>query len=331
MPLEDLTGTDKYLDAFNKDWPLDDDERPEGDDHIRGIKNVLINTFGALSAYYDLARAVLWNVPASGQPQTTGSLRVAVGTTAQRPAAPTTGDERWNTDVRPEGWQPEQYYQGGWKHRIMCVDLENFIERSQYIDSRADTVPSGNEYGVFWGPSYDNAARMASIRGRSIDDAAGTGQFRMGLRLANVFNDCVVIDRTDGFAVFNMPKFTVNGLEPVYQGSVAYEATPVDFSLGQHVFFTHGMSVRPKLYKAYLWSKEFDAGYGAGTEVEFGTVCGTNDTTNNNESTMSSLYIDDDTNIKLRISSRHVAVAGNGGAYTQINPTKWQVFVRAWA
>ncbi len=56
MPLEDLTGPDKYFDAFNTSWPTDNDPRPEGDDHIRGIKNVLVNTFGGLTAaFVDLA------------------------------------------------------------------------------------------------------------------------------------------------------------------------------------------------------------------------------------------------------------------------------------
>ena len=45
MPLEDLIGPDKYLDALNKAWPENDDAKREGDDHFRGVKNVLQNTF----------------------------------------------------------------------------------------------------------------------------------------------------------------------------------------------------------------------------------------------------------------------------------------------
>lgn len=50
MALEDLTGTDKFIDALNVDNPLNTDRKSQGDDHLRGIKNVLKNTFPNLSA-----------------------------------------------------------------------------------------------------------------------------------------------------------------------------------------------------------------------------------------------------------------------------------------
>ena len=50
MPLEDLTGTDKFIAQLINTNPAGTDARNEGDDHIRGIKNVLINQFGAMSA-----------------------------------------------------------------------------------------------------------------------------------------------------------------------------------------------------------------------------------------------------------------------------------------
>lgn len=45
MALEDLTGSDKFISALNPAWPVDDDWVDEGDNHVRGIKNVLKNTF----------------------------------------------------------------------------------------------------------------------------------------------------------------------------------------------------------------------------------------------------------------------------------------------
>jgi hypothetical protein len=45
MALEDLTGTDKFISNLNSSWPVDDDWVDEGDNHIRGVKNVLKNTF----------------------------------------------------------------------------------------------------------------------------------------------------------------------------------------------------------------------------------------------------------------------------------------------
>src|SRR5262245_36010749 len=49
MALEDLTGPSKYLAALVRTNPTADDFGDEGDDHIRGLKNVLLNTFGALT------------------------------------------------------------------------------------------------------------------------------------------------------------------------------------------------------------------------------------------------------------------------------------------
>ena len=49
MALEDLTGT-KYLDDLNSSNPAAGDDVSEGDDHIRGIKNVLKLTFPNIDA-----------------------------------------------------------------------------------------------------------------------------------------------------------------------------------------------------------------------------------------------------------------------------------------
>ena len=48
MALEDLTGPNKFITALVNTNPLAADDRREGDDHIRGIKNVLHNTFPVL-------------------------------------------------------------------------------------------------------------------------------------------------------------------------------------------------------------------------------------------------------------------------------------------
>lgn len=48
MPLEDLTGN-RYLDSLNSSWPLGSDNKDAGDDHLRGIKNVLKRTFPNLT------------------------------------------------------------------------------------------------------------------------------------------------------------------------------------------------------------------------------------------------------------------------------------------
>lgn len=44
MALEDLTGS-KTIDALNRNNPVGGDQKSFGDDHIRGVKNVILNTF----------------------------------------------------------------------------------------------------------------------------------------------------------------------------------------------------------------------------------------------------------------------------------------------
>jgi len=50
MALEDLTGTDKFITALVPTNPEGQDDRRQGDDHIKGVKNVLLNSFPAIDA-----------------------------------------------------------------------------------------------------------------------------------------------------------------------------------------------------------------------------------------------------------------------------------------
>ena len=58
MPLEDLTGN-KYIDDLNETWPLGSDLPDAGDDHLRGIKNVLKKTFPNVTGPVTLTDAEL--------------------------------------------------------------------------------------------------------------------------------------------------------------------------------------------------------------------------------------------------------------------------------
>lgn len=60
MPLEDLTGPSKFINALNSLNPDGATDRiNEGDDHLRGIKNVLINTFPNITAAITDTAAVI--------------------------------------------------------------------------------------------------------------------------------------------------------------------------------------------------------------------------------------------------------------------------------
>ncbi|MFM2447136.1 MAG: hypothetical protein RI936_1583 [Pseudomonadota bacterium] len=61
-PLEDLTGSDKFIDALNRDNPAGPDPKSQGDDHIRGVKNVLLNTFPNMDAACSATPAQLSDV-----------------------------------------------------------------------------------------------------------------------------------------------------------------------------------------------------------------------------------------------------------------------------
>ncbi len=66
MALEDLTGPAKFIDALVTGNPLSNDDRREGDDHIRGIKNILRNTFPAFSGAINYTHTQLNDVIANG-------------------------------------------------------------------------------------------------------------------------------------------------------------------------------------------------------------------------------------------------------------------------
>ena len=71
MALEDLTGS-KYIDSLVATNPATGDNVSEGDDHIRGIKNVLKNTFPNVNGAVSKTDEDLNN--AISQTSSTGSM-----------------------------------------------------------------------------------------------------------------------------------------------------------------------------------------------------------------------------------------------------------------
>ena len=63
MGLEALTGTSVFIDALNKTNPANGDELQYQDDHTRGIKNVLINTFPNVTGALTVTQGVLNDIP----------------------------------------------------------------------------------------------------------------------------------------------------------------------------------------------------------------------------------------------------------------------------
>jgi len=123
MALEDLTGT-KYIDDLNSSNPAAGDNVSEGDDHIRGIKNVLKTTFpnidgavnatdtelnyvdGVTSAIQTQLDAKVSNATHTGDVTGSGALTIAAGAvdiammSATGTASSSTylrGDNAWST------------------------------------------------------------------------------------------------------------------------------------------------------------------------------------------------------------------------------------------
>src|SRR3954468_2997871 len=87
MALEDLVGTTKYISNLNPAWPIDDDFLDEGDNHVRGIKNVLKNTFPNLNAPVTVTAAQL-NLTAALPPTPTGYIAFVKTTVTGSHAVP---------------------------------------------------------------------------------------------------------------------------------------------------------------------------------------------------------------------------------------------------
>lgn len=91
MPVE----TFNYIDSLNTANPTATDNVSEGDDHIRGIKTTLKNTFPNVNGAVSKTDEELNNT--ISQTSSTGSAPLPSGTTAQRDGTPSAGYLRWNT------------------------------------------------------------------------------------------------------------------------------------------------------------------------------------------------------------------------------------------
>jgi hypothetical protein len=87
MPLEDMSG---YLDGLDPNNPNADDFKEEGDDHIRGIKNVLLNTFGGVNGQLPDDEQIWGLTRGPGDPSAWWAAAAKPATVSS--SAPTSGD-----------------------------------------------------------------------------------------------------------------------------------------------------------------------------------------------------------------------------------------------
>ena len=163
MALEDLTGT-KYLDDLNASNPVAGDNVSEGDDHIRGIKNVLKLTFpnidgavtptdteinyvgGVTSAIQTQIDTKAATTAVVTKTSATGSGALPAGTTGQRDGSPSAGFIRFNTtDTSAEiydgsAWSPVG---GGNTTDKGLYEMANTIAANYSITSGNNALTAG--------------------------------------------------------------------------------------------------------------------------------------------------------------------------------------------
>lgn len=122
MALEDLTGSSKFIDDLVATNPtVLTDKKFQGDDHIRGIKNVLLNTFPSITGAITATQAEL-NV-LDGILAVVGDLNLIEGMAAGGGQV-LTGDNNGTTKslfmqaAAPYGWTVDS----AWDDRVLTLD-----------------------------------------------------------------------------------------------------------------------------------------------------------------------------------------------------------------
>ena len=129
MALEDLTGSGKYIDDLNSSNPAAGDNVSEGDDHIRGIKNVLKLTFPAIDGPI---------TPSDTEINYVGGVSSSIQTQFNA-----IGANNWVTNARlaDDAVDSAEIADG-------AVDLAhmsaNSVDSDQYVDGSIDTVHIGS-------------------------------------------------------------------------------------------------------------------------------------------------------------------------------------------
>lgn len=142
MSLEDLTGTNKFITNLVPANPGSGDDKREGDDHIRGTKNVLVNTFPALNAQVTATPAQLNStaqgpfLPLAGVTPMTGPLN---GTTANFSGAVTLGDAL--ADTITIGGGSSKNATGNW---TFAAPSSGITLKASVVDSGSVTISSSS-------------------------------------------------------------------------------------------------------------------------------------------------------------------------------------------
>lgn len=226
MPLEDLVGPNKFISDLVREWPLGIDPIAEGDDHIRGLKNTLRNSFPTVGqARYPVTHIL---PPAGESEEKAGALEVAAGTTAQRPATPAVGYTRYNTDLQ----LLETYNGSGWAP-VIVGNLNPTIERS---DATTVTInaKTTNQWPINLHYFANNSAAVLKryaaqfVRIRDAAEGAETGEHYFNTMRAGVdkqqmvIGDGMILPSADNQYPDYMGQGTFNAGNGVYRDGIEY-------------------------------------------------------------------------------------------------------------
>ena len=358
MGLEDLTGPDKFLDAFNVSWPTGDDDIAEGDDHVRGVKNVVVNTFGALDRLYDLNLVSFWN------PGATGAMFIPQGTTAQQPSSPVAGEWRYNTETQ----YFERWNGSAWVYSVAVTGADNvhgagsrqtfgrYVDLVRtgggtgspqpVLDQRREGITASDNLALgsyrFSAPTdaaTETIVNYSEMIGRAVtvEDGNHNGglQFRTAVdgsslsRRVTITNGMSVGSATDPIPDGNG---TINVGGAYYRSGVqvsAYESPATAIVLGGTHAFEHGLGGRAKLYQAYLVCKNAVGGWVVGDELLL-NVNGSRQGGSAGDTSVWGLWTEDDTHIRLQVPDRNFHITQkNSGTYIEQDGSNWDVVVRA--
>jgi len=157
--------TFNYIDSLNTANPTSTDNVSEGDDHIRGIKTTLKNTFPNVNAAVNATDEELNLVDGVTRivdsTSATGSAKLPSGTTAQRDGSPSAGYLRFNsTDGGFEGYDGTSWGSVGGGATGGGSDAV-FVENGQTVTT-SYTIPSGSN-AMSTGPIAIDAGVVVTV------------------------------------------------------------------------------------------------------------------------------------------------------------------------
>ena len=235
MALEDLTGT-KYIDDLVSTNPAAGDNVSEGDDHIRGIKNVLKTTFpsidGAITAtdteinYVDGVTSNVqtqFNAITADDWVTTARIADGAVDTARLGADAVTGakiaDDAINSEHYTDGSIDTAHIADG---QITVAKMAtNSVDTNQYVDGSIETAHIGNSQITVAKMAADSVDSAQYVDG-SIDTAHIADAQITAAKLSSSMGDCsqkgftaIGLDGGDyiGFNNNSSHSYFVNGAE----------------------------------------------------------------------------------------------------------------------